>query len=171
MLGVETERRFLIRMPAPELLALCESSDIEQTYIISDGGGRARVRRRGNSGRWTYTFTEKKRISQMSRIENEREIDEEEYLALLERADPKRRCVRKTRYIYPYLGQNFEIDVFPFWQDRAIMELELDSEDQTIALPPDISVIKEVTLDGRYTNSSLAAEVPYDDITSQSEVL
>ena len=40
------------------------------------------------------------------------------------------------------------------------MEIELDSEQREVALPPFIKVIKEVTEDGRYTNAALAKEVP-----------
>ena len=58
----------------------------------------------------------------------------------------------------------FEIDVYPFWNDRAIMEIELDYEGQEIVFPPEIQIIAEVTADKRYTNSSLAKQVPYDSI-------
>lgn len=58
----------------------------------------------------------------------------------------------------------FEIDVYPFWTDRAIMEIELDDEGQDILFPPFIEIISEVTSDKRYTNSSLARHVPYDSI-------
>ena len=58
----------------------------------------------------------------------------------------------------------FEIDVYPFWKDRAIMEIELDDEGQEIVFPPEIQIIAEVTTDRRYTNSSLAKQVPYDSI-------
>ena len=75
-------------------------------------------------------------------------------------ADPARRVIEKTRYLYPYEGQCFEIDVFPFWKDRALMELELECESQQINLPPAIEVIRDVTSDRRYTNSAIAREIP-----------
>ena len=163
MLGMEIERRFLIRMPEQALLSGLESTHIDQTYIVTDEG-RARLRRRGAGDEWKYILTRKKRVSPISCIEDEREIGENEYRALLEKADPKRKTIKKTRYILQYLGQSFEIDVFSFWRDRAIMELELESEEQTIFLPPDIRVIKEISQDKRYTNSALAVEVLYEKI-------
>ena len=42
-----------------------------------------------------------------------------------------------------YEGKEFEIDVYPFWQDRAVMEIELADEAETVALPPEIEIIKE----------------------------
>ena len=61
-----------------------------------------------------------------------------------------------------YEGKEFEIDVCPFWQDRAVMEIELADEAETVALPPEIEIIKEVTWDRRYTNAALAKAIPAD---------
>ena len=49
-----------------------------------------------------------------------------------------------------------EIDIYEFWNDQAIMEIELESEDQVIDLPGFIEVIKEVTGDPAYYNGALA---------------
>ena len=61
-----------------------------------------------------------------------------------------------------YEGKEFEIDVYPFWQDKAVMEIELTDETETVKLPPEIEIIKEVTRDRRYTNAALAREIPLD---------
>ena len=63
-----------------------------------------------------------------------------------------------------YKDQRFEIDLFPFWSDRAIMEIELEREDQAVDFPPEINIIREVTEDRRYTNSSLAREIPMETL-------
>ena len=61
-----------------------------------------------------------------------------------------------TRYCLTYKNQYFEIDVYPFWNDKAIMEIELRSETEPITFPDFIEVIKEVTDDEAYKNASLA---------------
>ena len=162
----EIERKYLIEYPDIGMLNGCaDKSEIVQTYLAKSAyGGSARVRKRGLDGRYTYTHTEKKRINDIRRIELEREITEEEYHELLKSADPERKVIYKTRYCLDYLGQMFEIDVYPFWQDQAIMELELRDEAQRVTFPPFIHVIAEVTSDKRYTNSSLAKHIPYDKI-------
>ena len=99
-------------------------------------------------------------VDDHAREEDEHEISAAEYAELLKRADAGRKPVHKTRYCLDYMGQLFEIDVYPFWTDRAIMEIELDSEEREVMLPPSIEVIKEVTGDGRYTNAAIAREVP-----------
>ncbi len=79
----------------------------------------------------------------------------------MRRADAGRKPVHKMRYCLDYMEQLFEIDVYPFWTDRAIMEIEfLTVRSVRSCSPPFIEVIKEVTGDGRYTNAAIAREVP-----------
>ena len=98
----------------------------------------------------------------MSRREDEREIDLEEYGRLLERADPERNVIEKVRYCYEHAGLVWEIDVFPFWKDKAFMEVELEDEDQALDFPVEICIIRELTDDKRYTNAALAKQIPED---------
>lgn len=76
--------------------------------------------------------------------------------AVLMQADTTRRQIRKTRYCLAYKNQYFEIDVYPFWTDRAIAEIELSDENAAILFPKKIKVIREVTDDDSYKNASLA---------------
>lgn len=161
----EIERKFLIRYPDRAVLAEAQGSEITQTYLLRPRKGVSeRVRKRTGPEGTVYTHTVKTHISDLRRLERESEISREEYADLLLRADPKRRTIRKERWCLDYRGQMFEIDLFPFWQDRALMELELTEEGQEIDFPPQIAVIKEVTHDKRYTNSSLAKEIPADEL-------
>ncbi len=57
-----------------------------------------------------------------------------------------------------------EFDIYPFWQERAILEIELESEDQQTIIPDWVHVIRDVTFDYRYKNVQLAAQVPMDTI-------
>lgn len=161
---LEIERKYLIRMPEAALLLHLPKSEIEQTYILSPEGSRERVRRRDFSDRIEYTHTVKERLSDLTRIEREEEIGEEQYRTLLLRADPSRSPIRKTRYIYEFEGQPFEIDCFPFWNDRALMELELHGENEELTLPPGIEIVREVTSDRRYTNAAIAREIPWEQL-------
>ena len=153
---LEIERKFLIPYPnIAELKALpgCAALEIVQTYLC---GGAARVRKSASENGCTYTHTEKRKISELTRIEIEREISEEEYIEHLKAADPAFRPIEKTRLRIPYGGHIFEIDIFPFWQDKAVAEVELKSEDEEIAFPHWLNIIDEVTFDPAYKNVSLA---------------
>lgn len=71
-------------------------------------------------------------------------------------ADTSKRQIRKTRYCLTYESQYFEIDIYPFWKDKAIVEIELNDEKTVIVFPDFIKIIKEVTNDESYKNASLA---------------
>lgn len=155
----EIERKFLIEYPdlaALEKLPNCQRVEIIQTYLIAPEGEETRVRQRGIDGNYIYIQTTKRKTSELKRVEVERRLTKDEYLRLLMEADPNCRPIRKTRYCLTHGNQYFEIDVYPFWDHQAIMELELNSEEEEIHFPDQIKVIREVTDDSSYKNASLA---------------
>ncbi len=163
MPNIETERKFLIAMPDIGVLLSepgARADRIVQTYLLSPRNVTMRVRRREGRGRVTYTATRKRRLSDMSAIEEEREITEELYRTLLSAADPALRPIEKTRISVPYGGRLLEIDLYPFWERTAILEIELPSEDAPFELPPYLTVLREVTGDKQYKNVSLAKKIP-----------
>ena len=155
---LEIERKFLIRYPDLSVLEqFCSRKAlICQTYLVSKDQCSRRIRRREYGGRIEYWYNEKQKLTDMTRIERERQITEEEYLELLKEAIPGSGTIRKTRYDLPYGDLCFEVDVFPEWNDRAFAEVELDNESQGFTVPDCLAIIKEVTADKRYTNKSLA---------------
>ncbi|MCR5292786.1 MAG: hypothetical protein K6E28_07875, partial [Eubacterium sp.] len=155
----EIERKYLIEYPDLkwlESLDNCRKIDIIQTYLKSDDDDEIRVRQRGENGSFTYTRTLKRKISDVKRLEIEKRLTKDEYLNLLMEADTKKRPIRKTRYCLMENNQYFEIDVYPFWKDKAIVEIELSSEDEAIHFPKELKVIREVTDDAAYKNAALA---------------
>ena len=157
---IEMERKFLIAYPDLDWLEAqphCEKVDIIQTYLNAPEGDEVRVRQRGRDGSYIYFETIKRKLDDMRRIEIERRLTQTEYLTLLMDADTTKRQIRKTRYCLTYDNQYFEIDLYPFWTDQAIMEIELCEEDAELNFPKEITIIKEVTDDEVYKNASLAA--------------
>ena len=156
---LEIERKYLIGYPDIaylESLPNCRRADIVQVYLKSADGRRRRIRRRADGGYCAYYLTEKRRITAVTTEEIERRITAEEYHALLAEADSELHPIEKSRYCLLWDNQYFEIDVFPFWKDRAVMEIELKSEDDPVRLPDFIDVVREVTDDMAYKNRSLA---------------
>jgi Uncharacterized protein conserved in bacteria len=160
--GFEIERKFLIAMPDTAFLENCECSEITQTYLLGEENTTERVRKRVRGENCEYTHTVKRKLSNMRRIEDEKTIDAERYAELLERADGARRPIQKARYCFTQDGKLWELDVFPFWTDRAFLEIELTDEGEIFALPPGIRLIREVTDDPRYTNAALSLQIPED---------
>lgn len=164
-MAFEIERKYLIEYPDTDILENypdSSKSEIAQTYLKTDDGFTSRVRARTENGVTKYIFTEKKRITDLKCIENEREISAVEYEELLKLADPERNTVYKMRYCLPYNGRVVEVDVYPFWSDRAIAEVELENEAENAELPDFIKVIRDVTSEKAYKNASIAKKIPVD---------
>ena len=155
----EIERKYLIEYPDLQWLEhhpSCRRIEIIQTYLNSAAGEEVRVRQRGINGNYIYFQTIKRKVSDVKRVETERRLSQAEYLKLLMEADTTRRQIRKTRYCLTYENQYFEIDIYPFWNDQAIAEIELSDEHMAVTFPEQIKVIREVTDDDAYKNASLA---------------
>ena len=154
----EIKKKYLIGYPdvaALEADPNCQRIDIIQTYLKTAGGGEIRIRQRGFGGHFIYFESVKKEVGGR-KVEIERRLTSDEYLNLLMDADPEKRPIRKTRYCMTYGSQYFEIDVFPFWNDRAVLKVNLKSEDEALTLPDSIKVVKDVTWDDEYRNSAMA---------------
>lgn len=159
----EIERKFLIYYPnikELESMPNCTKVDIIQTYLKNTDDVEKRIRARGIDGDYLYYLTEKRKISSMKRIEIERKLTKDEYLKLLMEADNKLHPIHKTRYCLSDNNQYFEIDVFEEWNNQAIMEIELCSEDEIIKIPEFIKIYKEVTDDESYKNYQMSREMP-----------
>ena len=161
---MEIERKFLIQKPDLALLAnhvKYSTQEIVQTYLCDDGSGaERRVRMRGTPGDCTFFYTEKKPVRPGVRVEVERKITEKEYLTFLFESDTLKRQIKKTRYCFIYDNLYYELDVYPFWDDMAILEIELSSEASTFTIPEFITSIRDVTDDPAYSNYHLATKLP-----------
>ena len=104
---IETERKFLIRMPSHDILDMCEGSYIVQTYIrrrTAKGrltGIRSRTPIRG--GETVFLRTKKKRISELSSYEEDVIISKDEYDER-QRRIPDMVDIIKKRYLLPFGG-------------------------------------------------------------------
>ncbi|MCR4707150.1 MAG: AAA family ATPase [Clostridiales bacterium] len=159
----EIERKFLIAYPDLEKLEAfpgCRRVEIIQTYLKPRNGCEVRVRQRGMDGHYIYFETMKRDVEEPStgrRVEVERRLTQDEYLQLLMEADTTKHAIRKTRYCLAYDRQVFEIDVYPFWNDQAILEIELHDAQDEIRFPPMVTILREVTGEKEFRNSALAA--------------
>ena len=164
---IECERKLLIRYPDLDRL-LKESgvtvSEITQTYLTSVPAVTDRVRKRVFSDKTIYTRTQKIRITALSAEEYESEITKDAYDELLKNADSSKKPVHKTRYVLPIGKFKAEIDIYPFWSKQAVLEVEMESEEDIFTLPDFIEVIRDVTADKRYKNTNLALSVPDEEV-------
>ncbi len=158
---LEIEHKFLIKKPDENILRDLEGVrvlKISQTYT-SEG---SRARKIEELGKVTYIKTVKKHISDLIRLESEEEISCDEYHRLL--ALKEGNTIEKTRYVYPYLDKNIEIDIFPFWKYQAFLEVELKDENEAFELPLFVEVLREITSEKAYRNYALSKNIPAEEI-------
>jgi CYTH domain-containing protein len=144
---IERERRFLVaELPEP----MPEPSRVVQGYVTTRP---VSVRVRDQDGRFTLTI---KTGSGLARTEIERTLDAEEFAALWAVAGELR--ITKRRHLVP-LDDDLvaELDLFDGdLAGRRLVEVEFTSDEEAHAFVPPPWFGREVTEDGRFTNSSLA---------------
>ena len=164
----EIERKYLIRYPDIKTLQAqkgVEQWEIVQIYLTVSGPGETRrIRQVVSGGEIKYYKTFKKHLTDLTNEEDEGEIDQLEYIHLCQEQQPGCKPVGKTRYRIPYEGHILEFDIYPFWNDRAILEIELEREDEGAAIPDYVQIIRDVSADPAYKNRSLAENVVYETI-------
>ena len=152
------KRKYLIAMPDMKTLAgryAAVPADMVQTYLcMTNPSIERRVRRQKYGGEYLYFYTEKHIRPDGTKWDTEKPITEKEYNRYLLEADPELQSVDKTKYRFVYDSCRFEIDVYPFSADKAIMFRYSENDEATI--PPEIRVIREVTRDPDYKNKQLA---------------
>ncbi len=163
MKKIETERKYVIVKPDIALLR-CEAgyteSKITQIYLIDEEKTHRIRKREYPDGVIEYTENTKRRISPMSVIEGEESISRERFSELSANIDPRTRPIEKTRVTFLYSGRIFEMDVYPFWERTAVLEVEIEREDERIDIPPFIKLVKDVTGIREYSNHSMAYRFP-----------
>jgi adenylate cyclase len=148
-MSFEIERKFLVRDAAWRALAT-ERSQIRQAYLAGEGRASVRVRIKDNAA----TLTIKSRAPDRRRLELEYPIPvlEAEAAIALRRGI----VVEKVRYLVPYAGVTWEVDVFGGDNEGLIVaEVELNDEHQRIEVPAWAG--PEVTGQAAFYNSALAA--------------
>lgn len=149
---LEIERKFLLNSGVDlqsQIVAVAERSiEIGQGYLSDDPDHTVRVRIAGDKG----FITVKSRNHGCVRGEWEYPVpaaDARQMISL-----PGVPSLIKTRYVIPYGARTWEVDVFGGRHSGLVIaEVELDSPDAEVDLPPFIG--EEVTGDPRYYNSVL----------------
>jgi len=147
----EIERKFLVCSDSFKELSV-SSIKIIQGYIFNTSKGVLRVRIKGNAAYITF----KSANTGIVRNEWEYPIPVNDATEMLGLAGGG--IIEKTRYIVPFDGNIWEVDVFEGRLEGLILaEIELPDEETKFVIPPFVG--KEVSNDHRYFNSSLAGSL------------
>ena len=157
---LENRRKYLIACPdlhRLEHLPHCQRVEILQAYLKSEIPGETiRIRQRGCDGNYLYYRTRKRTVEGAKRIEMEERLSRSEFLDLLMQADPETRPIRKQRFCLSENGLYYNIDVYPGWPGRAMMEIELYGTEDEVPFPEGIQVIREVSGEVEFSNPYIA---------------
>ena len=152
------KRKFLVSMPDREALTRAYGAmplEMMQTYLLSsDPGIERRIRQQTSLGEQFFFYTTKRVADDGTRWVTERPISEKEYVTYLMEADLSLHSVRKLKYRFSFAQHPMELDVYPFARDKAIFFVY---GSEPFQLPPEITVLKDVTGDPEYKNRALAA--------------
>ena len=149
-MSVEIERKFKVKDTFRPIDA---GMSITQGYLLREPKRTVRIRIAGIQG----FLTIKGETHGAARLEYEYEIPAEEARELLALCPSP--LVEKTRYVEPFAGKRWEVDVFHGENGGLVIaEIELESEDEAFALPAWVGA--EVTGETRYYNAALIA-YPY----------
>lgn len=144
----EIERKFLVHNELLPELSTFQSFAIAQAYLQNEKSQSVRVRLKGEKAYLTI----KSGANALSRLEFEYEIPVQDAQEMMSKLDLK--TLSKTRYLIPYEGFTWELDVFHGALDGMIVaEIELQSENETFSLPNWVG--EEVTHDASYLNANL----------------
>lgn len=151
-MATEIERKFLVK--DERWRSGARGKLYRQGYLSTDPERAVRVRIIGERAYLTI----KGIISDLSRYEYEYEVPLDDAREMLDRLC-QRPLIEKTRYLVEHAGMTWEIDEFAGENAGLVVaEIELDDEDQEIALPPWVG--DEVSDDPRYLNANLVRR-PY----------
>jgi len=144
---MEIERKFLIKDESWRAEA-GDGMACRQGYLVRDPQQTVRVRIMDGEG----FLTIKGASEGLGRAEFEYNIPVSDAEELLQRCGA---LIEKMRYIIPFAGMTWELDVFA-GENRGLVlaEIELESEDQPFDRPAWAG--EEVTADPRYYNAYLA---------------
>lgn len=150
-MGIEIERKFLVKKDKWEQVVKEERSLFRQGYILSDQQKTVRVRLTDTDA----FLTIKGQTVGLARPEFEYSIPKEDAQHMLDNF-----CISelsKIRYFIPHEGHTWEVDEFLGLNEGLIVaEIELGSEDEAFSLPDWVD--KDVTDEKKYTNSNLAVK-------------
>ena len=147
----EIERKYLVTSDCYKEMAVARYHII-QGYISREKTGTVRVRITDDKA--YLTIKGKPAAGHFARYEWEKEIDVKEAEELMKLCQGT--IIDKTRWIVPAMeeGLKWEVDEFHGKHDGLVVaEIELESEDQVVALPAFIG--KDVTDDPQYYNANM----------------
>ena len=170
---MEIEKKFLVKMPDFAKLKKYqpEKKRIIQTYLSAVEAER---RVRCIIVPWDdddcichFFYTTKLPVGNdgLTRKEFEESINYQVYNMLLKEADKNLKPIEKDRHVFYINQQKYELDIYDFDKNVAILEVELATAETNFEWPDELEKIADVTADNRFKNRTLAEDPKFPTIS------
>lgn len=152
------QEKIIVKKPTIEYLLgkKAQKRSIIQVYLKSNGKEERRIRMMGDGSNFVYYLTKKAVGNYNDYIE--KSISKDVYDALMLEMDTKRRPIIKDRWYFSEGSTYYNLDIYPNWENHAVLEIRGSREDVTIKLPKDMVEVRNVTGDIRFSNYSLSKD-------------
>ena len=157
---MDKKHKYLIAMPDMNQLVVNYGAvpfEMTQNYlVVTNPRIERRIRKQKNGSDYLFFYTEKHLMEDGTMWDTERPISSKEYKKYLLEAEPGLQPVHKVKYRFNRGRQRFELDVYPFSKEKAVMFAYAGNDTDEISLPPEIEILREVTGNPEYKNKTLA---------------
>ncbi|UYV62207.1 unc-132 [Cordylochernes scorpioides] len=158
--------KFLVKdFPPDEVFPIFQDFDVIHDYLVTppNSGYQARLRKRGQKGKWSYMHTQRRVDAKGQIIEVKRPLSQKDYMVvcaqnLLAQRDSTHHTIYKLRRCFIWNNIYFQLDVYkspciPRCQGLILLETytTIPSEQLSSQLPPFLNVSKEITKDPNYS--------------------
>ncbi|XP_033627672.1 TRPL translocation defect protein 14-like isoform X3 [Asterias rubens] len=157
------KRKFLIyEVPDENVFPPFEDFEVKHDYLVSSSGGtKARLRKRGQKGIYTYMHTVCHPEITKQAITIRTPITSKQYQILLAQREPTRYQVVKTRRCFVWNDQYFQMDIYrepdnDRCKDLVLLETYTTLKGNDLKLPEFLKISKEVTADKDYSMFNLS---------------
>lgn len=154
------KRKFLIKsLPGETVFTHSQYQELNvvHNYLVSYGSGQGRIRKYGQAGNWSYSYTIRA-VKDNQVVETRTQIDRREYAILEKTKSPSQWTIYQTRRCFIWKNTYYRIDIYEEPCNARCRGLILLSTRASagISLPNFLEIEKEVTNDEEYSMFNLS---------------
>ncbi|XP_041349503.1 TRPL translocation defect protein 14-like [Gigantopelta aegis] len=168
------KRKFLVTGICEKDFPRHQAFEVVHDYLVTPSRKmQARLRRRGQNDRWTYTHTIRRPEINKQAVEVRMPITAKDYEILLAQRDDRHATVYKTRRCFLWKNQYFQLDIYeePYPPKcKGLMLLETYTAQEHVSLPDFVTVNREVTDDLTYSMFTLSLKQEWSFNATKSEM-
>lgn len=162
---VPTQHQEKIIVKKPDINYLmtkkAQKRSIIQIYLKSNGKEERRIRMMGDGNNFVYYLT-RKGIGNYNDYQ-EKSISKDVYDALMLEMDTERKPIIKERWYFSEGDTYYNLDVYPSWENYAVVEIRGSKENVDVSLPIGIEEVRNVTGNIRFSNYAFSKYFPTEE--------